>query len=499
MNPLIDLKKATSVFLVAFGLACFVLSPAVRAISPLPDGGYADNNTAEGTNALFTFTGVSPNNGGENTAIGFEALYHNTGGNHNTASGFQALFSNTVGSANTASGHNALASNTTGSNNMANGGGVLASNTTGNANTASGHHALNSNTRGSNNTADGADALSSNTTGIYNTAVGYFSLRNDTINSYNTAVGAGALLANTADGNTATGALALLSNTTGTSNTANGALALFRNTTGNDNTATGFQALYSNTVISGTPGGRNTANGVQALYSNTNGSENTATGYQALYHTTVAGQNTAVGDSALLNNTTGVFNLALGHQAGLNVTTASSTICIGHPGVNVDNSTWISNVYGVTTQSGMTAPVIVSNAGQLGTVVSSERFKKDIAAMDKASEAIMSLRPVTFHYKTDTKGTPQFGLIAEEVAKVNPALVLPDKEGKPYTVRYDQVNAMLLNEFLKEHHKVEQLTKDFELKIAEQQKQIEALTVGLQKVSAQLEASKPAPQVVNNP
>jgi hypothetical protein len=117
----------------------------------------------------------------------------------------------------------------------------------------------------------------------------------------------------------------------------------------------------------------------------------------------------------------------------------------------VSNTTWIGNVYGVTTQNAGTAPVIVSAGGQLGTVASSERFKKDIVNIEKASEAILSLRPVTFHYKTDTEGTPQFGLIAEEVAKVNPALVLPDNEGKPYTVRYDAVNAMLLNEFLKEH------------------------------------------------
>jgi predicted ribosome quality control (RQC) complex YloA/Tae2 family protein len=183
----------------------------------------------------------------------------------------------------------------------------------------------------------------------------------------------------------------------------------------------------------------------------------------------------------------------------LSVTTANDVICIGVGGADVNSTTWIGNVFGVTTQSGTTAPVIVSDGGQLGTVVSSERFKKDIATMDRASETIMSLRPVRFHYKTDNKGTPQFGLIAEEVAKVNPALVLPDKEGKPYTVRYDAVNAMLLNEFLKDHRKVEQLTKDFQSKFAEQQKQIEALTAGLQKVSAQLEASKPAPHVVNNP
>ena len=153
-------------------------------------------------------------------------------------------------------------------------------------------------------------------------------------------------------------------------------------------------------------------------------------------------------------------------QAGSGVTTANNVIVIGTnvAGADVSNTTWIGNVYGVTTQSGTTAPVVVSDSGQLGIMASSERFKKDISTMEKASEAILSLRPVTFHYKTDAKGTPQFGLIAEEVAKVNPALVLPDKEGKPYTVRYDAVNAMLLNEFLKEHRKVEELGND----IAEQ-------------------------------
>ena len=187
----------------------------------------------------------------------------------------------------------------------------------------------------------------------------------------------------------------------------------------------------------------------------------------------------------------------MGYLAGSGVTTANGVTCIGRQvaGANVDETTWIGNVYGVTTQSGTTAPVVVSDNGQLGTAASSERFKKDIATMETASEAILSLRPVTFHYKTDTKGTPQFGLIAEEVAKVNPALVLPDKEGKPYTVRYDQVNAMLLNEFLKEHRKNEEQ----EATITHQQKQIDALTAGLQKLSAQLEASKHAPQVVNNP
>ena len=215
-----------------------------------------------------------------------------------------------------------------------------------------------------------------------------------------------------------------------------------------------------------------------------------------------------MGLNALEFNTTGGGNTALGHGAGLNVGTANNVICIGTNvgGANVSNTTWIGGVYGVTTQSGTTAPVVVSDGGQLGTVASSERFKKDIATMDDASERILSLRPVTFHYKADPSGMPQFGLIAEEVAKVNPALVLPDKEGKPYTVRYDAVNAMLLNEFLKEHRTVEeqgatiaQLKQDFQSRLSVQQKQIEALTNDLQKVSAQLQASKPAPQVAKNP
>ena len=240
------------------------------------------------------------------------------------------------------------------------------------------------------------------------------------------------------------------------------------------------------------------ADGDEALYSNTTGVRNTAYGHRALY-----------------TNTTGDSNTALGDSAGSLVFDASNVICIGAQmlGANVSNTTWIGNVYGVTLQSGTTSSVVVSVAGQLGTVASSERFKKNISTMETASEAILSLRPVTFHYKTDTEGTPQFGLIAEEVAKVNPALVLPDKEGKPYTVRYDAVNAMLLNEFLKEHRKnqeqqttiaelkstLAQHEKAFQRNLAEQQKQIAALTAGLQKVSAQLEVSKPAPQVVNNP
>jgi uncharacterized coiled-coil protein SlyX len=324
------------------------------------------------------------------------------------------------------------------------------------------------------------------------------------------------------DSNTASGANALSGNTTGVNNTANGLGALFGNTTGNENTAVGFEALSSSTTPDGntavgshalentTTGDRNTAIGFSALASNTTGSLNTAIGLNALGSNTTGNGNVAVGRQAMANNTTGFSNVALGPLAGKSVTTADEVICLLSAGENVSETTWISNIYGVTTVSGTTAPVVVSDGGQLGTVASSERFKKDIATMDKSSEAILSLRPVTFHYKSDTKGTPQFGLIAEEVAKINPALVLPDKEGKPFTVRYDAVNAMLLNEFLKEHKQVEaqqativelkstiaQQQQGFASELAKQEEQIEALTAGLQKVSAQIKMSRPRPQVI---
>jgi hypothetical protein len=365
------------------------------------------------------------------------------------------------------------------------------------------------------NTAEGQTALLSLTTGGFNTAVGYLSLRSNTSNSFNTAIGAGALLANTADQNTATGAGALLSNATGAQNTADGAFALFSNTSGTFNTADGFQALYSNIT-----GSYNTAIGVQALYNNTINDSNTANGYQALYSNTTGFQNTANGAFALFNNTTGFANtgngletlynnttgnsnIALGPLAGASLTTGSNVICIGANviGANVDNSCFIGNIRDVTTQNADAIPVLIDSAGQLGTASSSRRFKKEIKPMDKASESILALKPVKFQYKSDTKGTPQFGLIAEEVAEVNPDLVVRDKNGEIYTVRYDAVNTMLLNEFLKEHKKVEDYHREAqkqEATIAKQQKQIEGLTTGLQKVSAQLEMSKPAPQMVLN-
>jgi len=314
------------------------------------------------------------------------------------------------------------------------------------------------------NTAEGQAALLSLTTGGFNTAVGYLSLRSNVIGQLNTAIGAGTLLANTNDENTATGAGALFSNTDGYFNTANGAFALFSNT-----------------------GGRaNVANGVFALFSNTMGDDNTAIGYQTLYSNTTGIHNTANGINSLYNNTTGSENIAVGFNAGNNVSMASNVICIGSPGEDSGNSCYIGNIFGSTSSGGVA--VFVNSDGRLGTVTSSARFKNDIKPMDKASEALLALRPVSFRYKKDIdpKGLSQFGLVAEEVEKVNRDLVVRDKDGKPYSVRYDQLNAMLLNEFLKEHHQVQeqkavvaQLKQDFQSRLAEQQKQIAALTAGL--------------------
>ena len=336
-----------------------------------------------------------------------------------------------------------------------------------NNNTVLGDDALLNDTGLGNNTAIGSNALHSNTTADTNTAIGSQALRKNT----------------TGESNVANGYQALLRNTTGYQNTAIGTFALIENTTGSNNTATGKEALEFNTT-----GSSNVAAGVDALKVNTTGFNNTGVGNGTLFRNKFGTDNTAIGVSAL-SNSKGSDNTAIGSNAGVSVLTAENVTCIGSnvAGADVSNTTWIGNVYAVATQSGTTAPVIVSDTGQLGTVVSSERFKKDIATMDKSSETVLSLRPVTFHYKTDTKNTAQFGLIAEEVAKVNPALVVPDKDGKPFTVRYDAVNAMLLNEFLKEHQTVQELKK-----------QVAELTAGLQKVSAQLELSKTAPQTVLN-
>ncbi len=395
------------------------------------------------------------------------------------------------------------------------------------------------------NTAEGQAALLSLTSGGFNTAIGFVSGRSTTTGSFNTAIGAGTLLANTADQNTATGAGTLLSNTVGLQNTANGAFALFSNTTGGDNTAVGVSALFS------TNADGNTATGYGALYNNTTGVQNTAFGLNALASNTTAGSNgsganTGVGAFALfvnatggantaigyaaLGSSTGGNNIALGDIAGFDLTTGNDNIDIGNRGAAAEDSTirigtlgtqtaaYIAGISGQTASGGVA--VYVNADGKLGTATSSARFKDEIKPMDKASEAILAFKPVTFRYKKeiDSKGIPQFGLVAEEVEKVNPDLVARDRDGKPYTVRYEAVNAMLLNEFLKEHRaflKEQRKIEAQEKTIAELKSGMTALAATvkeqasqIQKVSAQLaaaspsrgglEVSKTAPQIVLN-
>jgi hypothetical protein len=438
-------------------VACLVLSVRVHAaVGDAPNG-----STAIATGALSSQT-----SGSYNTALGLQSLFSDTTGGYNTGTGVNALYNNTGGTSNTATGVNALYSNTTAS-----------------YNTANGVNALYNNTTGTYNTATGLDALYSNTIGTRNTANGDYALRTNTTGGSNTAIGVGAMF----------------SNTTGGSNTANGANALYSNTTAYYNTANGVSALFTNTT-----GNQNTANGDFALYFNT-GSNNTATGYEALVFNTTGGNNIALGTFAGSNLTTGNNNIDIGNSG---VAAEANTIRIGAS----QTATFIAGISGATASGG--AAVFVNSNGQLGTATSSRRFKQEIKLMDKASEAILALRPVTFRYKQeiDPKAIPQFGLVAEEVEQVNPNLVVRDAEGKVYTVRYEAVNAMLLNEFLKQHRKVEELEaalakqkEDFRLTADEQQKEIKALTASLkqqasqiQKVSDQLEMGKAAARVVDN-
>ena len=379
MHPLIQLKRATPVFLVALALASFGFSPTAQAVDPPPDGDYPRGNTAEGLRALFGLT-----DGTHNTAVGANALEFTMGGNNNTATGY----------------------------------------------------------------------------------------------------------------------LTLRFNRGGNFNTATGALALYDNEFGKENTATGINALFDNTT-----GNNNSAIGSGALIHNTTGSRNMAAGFQALSSNTTGDNNTAIGFGTLTSNTTGRNNTAIGFRAGANSTTGENNIYIGEEMFGVpgeSNHTYVRNV-NITSVSGGGADTVTVDLGTglIGHLSSSRRYKQNIKPMDNTSEALYRLRPVTFCYKREIDRTqsPAFGLVAEEVAQVNPALVAHDANGQPESVHYEMVNAMLLNEFLKEHCKnEEQQTTIMDLKstVAQQQKQIDALTAGLQKVSAQVEMSRTAQQTVLN-
>ena len=302
--------------------------------------------------------------------------------------------------------------------------------------------------------------------------------------------------------NTAAGTNALFLLTDGGDNTALGTGTLQNDTGGRSNTAVGTGALEGNRL-----GNQNTGTGILALESSRfdNGPDNTAYGYRALGDNN-GSRNTAIGWNALKNVFEGIENIALGHSSGRNLSNSGSyNIDIGNIGVAGDNRvvrigdtdqvrTFIAGISGATVAGGV--PVKVNAGGQLGTAPSSERFKDEIEPMGKASEAIFALKPVTFRYKKelDPKGTQQFGLVAEEVEKVNPDLVVRDSDGKPYTVRYDAVNAMLLNEFLKEHRRI----ADLESGVAQLTARFKEQDSKIEKVSAQLNLRRPAPQTVLN-
>jgi hypothetical protein len=443
-------------------LAILCLSAAglkIQAVSPPPDGCYNNFTTAEGCDALNSVTS----------------------GTGNTAVGWRSLFLDTIGNSNTGVGGGALALNNADSN-TAVGAAALLLNTTGTENTAVGTDALVFNDSGSFNTANGMLALSSHAIGDDNTAVGNRALFSDTGGDHNTAIGSHALFFGGGSGNTANGYQALYSGG-GFSNTAVGQNSLYGNTGGFNNTAVGDSALTSNDT-----GLNNTANGVDALQFNTAGTGNTAVGLGALQGNTSGSSNIALGLNAGASLTTGSNNIDIGN---IGVAAEANTIRIGDPAVQT--VTFIAGISGVMVTG---TRVVVNSSGQLGVAPSSKRFKDEIKPMDKASEAILALKPVTFRYKKelDPDRVLQFGLVAEEVEKVNPDLVARDEQGKPYTVRYEAVNAMLLSEFLKEHRKNEEQ----EATIARLEKKVESLSAGLQKVSARLELSKAARQTALN-
>ena len=375
------MKTNTLYFVLVALLTWFPLFPEAQAVSPPPDGGYAYNNTAEGTDALFSLT-----TGVWNSAFGFRALHNNLTGIRNTAIGYEALY---------------------------------------------------------------------NTNGLYN------------VNALD---------------NVAVGVNALFSNTTGNSNIAIGSFALYDNTTGSNNIAIGNQALKTFTGSGNTQVGDSFSSApdsvsVGRLPTSDHGGNLIAPG--VLYASLYAEDDIYIGGYVFY--TPDITYTARVHIAA-------------------QDAVYVGAVFNTPIAG---SPVGINSSGQLGVAASSARFKDDIKPMDKTSEGILALKPVTFRYKQgiDPSRVTQFGLVAEEVEKVNPDLVVRDKEGKPYTVRYDQVNAMLLNEFLKEHQTVQELKSSAakqDATIALQQKQIDALTAGLQKVSAQLELSKAAPQTALN-
>jgi hypothetical protein len=494
-------------------LTCFAFLPQMQAAcAPVDglDGVLANLDTAEGFNAL-SWTGVDCAGAG-NTGVGWFSLFTSSDNFWNTGVGAGTLVINFANN-NTATGAGAMLFNVLGFSNTANGAFALFQSQLASDNTAIGDLALFNNDRlaaglANANTAVGSSALTTNLDGAANTAVGNAALVANLVGDANTAVGDAALLLNGDSGNTGVGAFALLLNTAGLSspegpNTAVGLNALLLNTTGHGNVAVGADELP----------------GLGVLGANTIGSANTGVGQHVLRSNVDGIWNTAVGAASLLNNVTGDFNTAVGVQAGINIT-GNSNIDIGQGvfGVAGENNTirigsnlptgvgasraFMGGIFNQVPTAGSHTVVVGPDNHLADFTLSSRRFKKDIAPIDKISEGILALKPVTFHWKTDTTNKePEFGLVAEEVAEVNPDWATRDPQGEISGVRYEAIPILLLNEFLKEHKKVEQQQASISQLKSEMQTMVAQLkeqAAQIQKVSAQLEVSKPAPQVVTN-
>jgi trimeric autotransporter adhesin len=504
-------------FTVAIALCWFVLSPPLKA-ADCPTACGTGGNTAVGINALDSVT-----TGINNAAFGNDALTANTGGDFNVAVGSGALQSNTTGFQNMAVGAQALANNLVGNFNMGIGFRALFMNT-GSRNSAVGAAALRNNAGASDNTAIGSTAMFGNTTGEQNTAIGSGALSANTTVGGNTAVGFRALnLSQTSFGNVALGESTLTSftgaGTTSTNgfNTALGSLALNAETAGQENTAVGRRALEflqtgsNNTAVGWRAGDNYNSDESGNILIGSGVAGNSGEDNTIRIGTNLASNGILISDGTipLSQAYTIASGLAGGGiqflellgfstisiEAGLSQTTGASTCFVG-------------GIFNQTPPAGSHAVLVGPNNQLADATLSSRRFKKDIAPMDKASEGILALKPVTFHWKSDKTNEPEFGLIAEEVAQVNLDWITRDPQGQITGVRYETIPVLLLNEFLKEHKKVEEQQAsiaDLKSTVALQRKEMQVLTAQLkeqaaqiQKVSAQLEASKPAPKVVAN-
>jgi hypothetical protein len=353
------------------------------------------------------------------------------------------------------------------------------------------------------NTVDGYLALGSLNGGFYNSAFGAFSLLSLTTGNFDTSIGAGALLSDNGGTNTAVGAAALINNLVAADNNAFGAFALLNNDSSGNGSANFNNAFGRNALTNNVDGDENDAFGDDAMEENTTGSQNTAMGDDALDGNTTGNGNTAMGKEAGNSIIDGNDNVAIGHNAGIGIVHASRNIAINveeaGPFADFDDTCFIGSIFGeIVSDPGSQTAVFVDQFNNVGIFNSSRKYKHDIQPMDKASETLYQLKPVTFKFNSDWKGTTEYGLIAEEVEKVDSQLV-SHKDGEIVTVHYEQINSMLLNEFLKEHKKVEEQQASISQLESEMQTMVAQLKEQgnqIQKVTAQLEVSKPAPQVV---